>query len=170
MLEFNSAGVRSAGHRKSRLIQQRGQGSCKGPDLLPQHRVLAVVQDADRLDSIRAFGITRFFIYHANSGDTLDESMTLHQTLEYLEGLMKTRTGREMETVQDRTQFSPTPRPRRPQPPAFLFCGDVEFNINDFALNHTVPSTHLQYIPGHHLLPCHPILLHLPFPSYCLRL
>ena len=69
---------------------------------LSQHRELAVVQDADRLDSIGAFGIARFFIYHANHGDTLDESMTYFaERLENLECLMKTRTGREM--AADRT-------------------------------------------------------------------
>ena len=64
---------------------------------LSQHQELAVVQDADRLDSIGAFGIARFLVYHANQGHTLDESMNYFaERLENLEGLMKTRTGREM--------------------------------------------------------------------------
>lgn len=70
---------------------------------LSQHRELAVVQDADRLDSIGAFGVARFFVYHANQGHTLDESMTYFpERLENLEALMKTRTGRAMAAVRTR--------------------------------------------------------------------
>ncbi|KAM0805056.1 HD domain-containing protein [Usnea florida] len=64
---------------------------------LSQHRELGVVQDADRLDSIGAFGVARFFIYHSKQGHTIDDSMTyFSERLENLEPLMKTRTGRQM--------------------------------------------------------------------------
>ena len=121
--------------RKRSRIQPRSR--------LSQHRELAVVQDADRLDSIGAFGVARFFVYHARKGDTLDESMTfVPDILKNLEGL-KIRTGREITAVQDgQEDFSPTPRPHRPQPLTFLFCGAVEFSMHESALNHTVRSIH----------------------------
>ena len=88
---------------------------------------MVVVQDADQLDSIGAFGIARFFAYHANKGITLHEYMTFFtERLENLERLMKARTEREMAAFQDRQDFSPTPRPCRTQSSIFLFCGAVE--------------------------------------------
>lgn len=64
---------------------------------LVKHPELAVVQDADRLESIGAHGIARFFVYHGQKGETLDTAMTFYEErLEGLEGLMKTGAGREM--------------------------------------------------------------------------
>ncbi|ROW15862.1 hypothetical protein VPNG_02571 [Cytospora leucostoma] len=66
---------------------------------------LALVQDADRLDAIGAVGIARCFTFGGakNRGDGLDGSIDhFKEKLELLEGMMKTRTGREM--ARERTE------------------------------------------------------------------
>lgn len=66
---------------------------------------LAIVQDADRLDAIGAVGIARCFTFGGakNRGDGLDGSIDhFKEKLELLEGMMKTRTGREM--ARERTE------------------------------------------------------------------
>lgn len=60
---------------------------------------LAIVQDADRLDAIGAVGIARCFTFGGakNRGDGLDGSIDhFKEKLELLEGMMKTKTGRDM--------------------------------------------------------------------------
>lgn len=66
---------------------------------------LAVVQDADRLDAIGAVGIARCFAYtgattrrngSGGQGGLQDAVRHFEEKLERLEGMMKTRTGREM--------------------------------------------------------------------------
>lgn len=70
---------------------------------LAKHPDLAIVQDADRLESIGAHGIARFFVYHAQKGETLDTAMTSYiERLEKLGRMMKTQAGREMAAVRTR--------------------------------------------------------------------
>lgn len=65
---------------------------------------LAIVQDADRLDAIGAVGIARCFTFGGAKGrDGLEGSIDhFKEKLELLEGMMKTRTGREL--ARERTE------------------------------------------------------------------
>ncbi|KAK3945890.1 hypothetical protein QBC46DRAFT_336058 [Diplogelasinospora grovesii] len=72
--------------------------------LIGQHRELAVVQDADRLDAIGAVGIGRLFTY---GGARTTRSMAgsvahIDEKLLKLEGMMKTEVGRQL--ARERTE------------------------------------------------------------------
>ncbi|KAI9886735.1 MAG: hypothetical protein M1823_001444 [Watsoniomyces obsoletus] len=63
--------------------------------MFKQHPELGPVHDADRLDSLGAFGIARCFTYGGAHGNDLEETMDhIEKKLLTLEKLMKTNTGK----------------------------------------------------------------------------
>ncbi|KAK8190991.1 uncharacterized protein BKA78DRAFT_313179 [Phyllosticta capitalensis] len=71
--------------------------------VLDKHPELAIVQDADRLDSLGAMGIARTFLYTgAKKGDFWDSINHFDEKLVKLQGMMKTTAGRRL--AEERTK------------------------------------------------------------------
>jgi len=67
---------------------------------LSEYPELGIVQDADRLDAIGAVGVGRCFAYNSAAGYSLGDAIIhFQEKLEKLEGMMKTKSGKEMAAI-----------------------------------------------------------------------
>ena len=68
--------------------------------VLQTHPELAIVQDADRLDSLGATGVQRILTYSENIGRSLEDTLAVFEERMYsLTGKMKTAEGRRLSVV-----------------------------------------------------------------------